>query len=219
MLFIYHALTLYAKSHVDNWTKNSTDFTCTFCTNKHNKTECEHKNDIVKKDEHLLELEKEHKNYSLINNDELTSLIEVYKHKGDAMIKSNKDHFKRIINEIDTKKVELILRIEKLANELIEKANKEMQKYDNELNTLNNNAIDVIKSLDPTDEKIEKIKTEIRRTKWDYVALDKINEKTVNDINTINEELIKFTTANLNFEKCSSRSTIKMNFCGTKLLN
>ena len=193
------------RSHLNRLTNNSNDeaFKCPFCKNTHTKRECLKDNDIVnaivKNDEHLLELEKEHKKYSFINNEELNSLCHEYKEKGDELKKSNEEHFKRVINEIDTKKVELMLIIENLANDLKEKANKAKEENESRLSRLIDNSL--VQDIDPSSDKA-KIQTEIRRSRWDYDALDNINREAVENINKINEKLSQFKSAKDKIEKC-----------------
>ena len=193
------------KNHIDDWTKNSNDevFNCPLCKNTHTKRKCLKENDIVndivKNDEHLLELEKEHKKYSFINNEELYSLCHEYKEKGDELKKSNEEHFNRVINEIDTKKVELMLIIEKLANDLKEKANRAKEVNESSLSILIDNSL--VEAVDPTSEG-KKIQTEIRRSRWNYDALDNINRDAVENINRLNEKLSEFRSAKDAIEKC-----------------
>ena len=194
------------RSHINQWTNNSNDelFKCRFCQHTHTKNECQKENDIVnaiiKNDEHLLELEKEHKKYSFINNEELNSLCHEYKEKGDELKKSNEEHFKRIINEIDTKKVELMLIIDNLANDLKEKASKAKEENESRLSILIDDSL--VENIDPTNDMIDEIKKKIRRSRWDYDGLDEINKKAVENINKINERLSKFNFAKDTIEKC-----------------
>ena len=209
-------------SHINQWKQNPHDtfVDCVLCPNRHRIVDCQtpnnFANEIIKADGHLSDLEIGLKRYSLKNNDDLKLNLEAYNNTSRYMDEFNANHFDRILIEIDAKREELKVEVDKIADGFKREIVESKRRFGYLLDEIKNENVEG--NVNPDNER-NTLKNELRKAEIDFRALDRLNHLSTNKIIQLKTKLgeLSVTERHIknNFFEKNNDKLIRRNFFGT----
>jgi hypothetical protein len=209
-------------AHLNDWRQNEHDtyVDCDLCHQRHRIVDCQRRNnlanDVIKADGHLSDLEIGLKKFSFKNNDDLKLNLEAYNNASQYMDEFNANHFDRILIEIDAKREELKVEVDKIAEGFQREIVESKRRYAYLLDEIKNENVEG--NVDPDNQR-KTLKNELRKTEIDFRALDRLNHWSVDKINLLKKKLgeLSVTERHIknNFFEKNNDKLIRRNFFGT----